>query len=69
MVLPNNTMTANIVERVLDDSFIDMAINCTNSHGQGDLKYEQHIGNIPCNERGGAFIRGYLAIRIYFVLF
>ena len=66
MVLPNNTMQADISERVLDDNFIDMAIDCTNSHGQGDSKYAQYIGNIPCVEKGREFMHGYLAIRLYF---
>ena len=42
VLLPNDTTPANIAERVLDDNFIDMAINCTNSHGQGD----QNMNNI-----------------------
>ena len=45
-----------------------LVINCTNSRGQGDPKYEQHIGNTPCDEKDRAFMRRYLAVRIYFGL-
>ena len=46
-----------------------MVINCSNSLGQGDPKYEQHIGNISCDKKGRHFMLGYSAIRIYFGLF
>ena len=68
VVLPEYTTPADLAERVLDDNFIDHIINCTNIHGQTDPKFMQHVGNIPQDEKGRAFIRGYLGIRIHFGL-
>ena len=39
------------------------------AEGVLDSKYEQHIGNITCNEIDRGFMRGYLAIKTYFGLF
>ena len=68
VVLPEYTTPADLAERVLDDNFIDHIINCTNIHGQTDPKFMQYVGNILQDEKGRAFIRGYLGIRIYFGL-
>ena len=68
VVLPEYTTPADLAERVLDDNFIDHIINCTNIHSQTDPKFMQHVGNIPQDGKGRAFIRGYLGIRIYFGL-
>ena len=53
VVIPDDTTPADNAKQVLDDDFIDMAINCTN------------IGNIPCDEKCKAFMCGYLANRTY----
>ena len=66
--LPDYTTPADLAERVLDHNFIDHIINCTSIHGQTDPKFMQHIGNIPQDEKGRAFMRGYVGIRIYFGL-
>ena len=68
VVLPDYTTPADLAERELNDNFIDHINNCTNIHGQTDRKSMQYVGNIPQGEKGGAFMRGYLGIRIYFGL-
>ena len=35
-----------IVELVLDDTFFDRVIRCTNNHGQGDQKYSYLISKV-----------------------
>ena len=56
---------------VLDETFIDCVICCTNNHGQRDAKFLDLMNKtfgenkIPCNDKGIHFFRGSFALKIY----
>ena len=52
-----------IVEKIMDDDFIKQCIEATNEHGSSDPKFIEKIGEIPCNEKGISFVRGFIAIK------
>ena len=58
-----DTKPNNIVEHIMDDEFILKCIDATNEHGESDQKFYQNIGNIPSDEKGTWFVRGFFAIK------
>ena len=67
----DGTSPSDLVELVLDHTFLDRVIRCTNNHGQGGQKYSHLISNvfgrcdIPCNDFGRSFIKGFFALKVY----
>eukprot|EP00112_Aurelia_sp_Birch-Aquarium-sp1_P006772 Seg1740.6 transcript_id=Seg1740.6/GoldUCD/mRNA.D3Y31 product="hypothetical protein" protein_id=Seg1740.6/GoldUCD/D3Y31 len=59
----NDAKPHEIVEMILSDAFVDDCIDATNYHGQNDPKFQRRLGNLEKNEKGRAFIRGFLAIK------
>ena len=58
-----DTKPNTIVEHIIDDEFILKCIDATNEHGESDQKFDQNIGNIPRDEKGIWFVRGFFAIK------
>eukprot|EP00795_Rhopilema_esculentum_P004046 gene4046-20219_t len=58
-----NTKPHVIVEMIMDNTFIETCIDATNEHGLSDQKYAKKIGEIPKNEKGVHFLRGFFAIK------
>ena len=42
----DGTSPSDLVELVLEDTFLDPVIRCTNNHGQGDQKYSHLISKV-----------------------
>ena len=67
----DGTSPSDLVEFVLDDTYLDHLIHCTDNHGQGDQKYSHLISKvfgrceIPCNDFGRSFIKGFFALKVY----
>lgn len=59
----DDTKPNDIVERIIDERFMLMCIDATNEHGQSDPKYLEKIGEIPLEEKGIWFVRGFLAVK------
>ena len=58
----------DIVERILDNTFIDRCIDATNSHGMNDQNYTSRVGLLTKDDKGRSFIRGFLAIKWHLAL-
>ena len=59
----NDAKPHEIVETILSDAFIDDCIDATIYHGRNDPNFQKRLGNLEKNEKGRAFIRGFLAIK------
>ena len=53
----------NLVELVIDDSFLDLCIEATNEHAAEDASFIKEIGIIEKSEKGRAFMKGFLAVK------
>ena len=53
----------DLVEKILDDEFIDKCIDCTNAHGSNDPVYIKEIGVIEKSDKGRSLIRGFFALK------
>ena len=68
---PIKTSSSDLAELVLDETFIDRAIRCTNYHGERDARFLGLINKtfgeskIPCNDKGINFFEGFFALKIY----
>ena len=59
-----------VVEMVITDEILDNCIIATNSHGQEDAEFTKIFPNgISDGQKGGALIKGYLAIEWHLSLF
>ncbi len=57
------TKPNDIIEELLDDTFILNCINATNEHGHNDPNFIEKIGEIPGDEKGIWFMRGFIAVK------
>ena len=62
-LFPNETKPHEIIEVIMDEEFILNAIDATNEHGSTDPLFLEKIGQIPHDEKGIYFVRGYFAIK------
>ena len=53
----------NLVELVIDDSFLDLCIEATNEHGAEDASFIKEIGITEKSEKRRAFMKGFLAVK------
>ena len=53
----------NLVELVIDDSFLDLCIKATNEHAAEGASFIKKIGIIEKSEKGRAFMKGFLAVK------
>ena len=68
---PHQTSSSDLAEVVLDETFIDRAIRCTNNHGQRDAKFLDSMNKTfgenknPRNDKRINFFKGSFALKIY----
>ena len=53
----------NIVEKVLDDEYLDNCIDAINNHAHDDASFQQTFGLLLKNEKHRALLRGFRAIK------
>ena len=71
---PDQTSPSDLAELVLDETFIDRVIRCTNNHGQRDAKFLDFMNKtfgenkIPGNDKGINFFKGFFALKVMLAL-
>ena len=58
-----DTKPNEIVEKIMDDTFILECIAATSEHGANDPKFVEKIGELPRDEKGIWFTRGFIAMK------
>ena len=58
-----DTKPNEIVEKIMDDSFILDCIAATNEHGANDPQFDVNIGELPKDEKGIWFVKGFIAMK------
>ena len=54
----DGTIPHMIIEKIMDDAF-----DATNEHGSSDPNFVANIGQIPSDDKGICFLRGFFAIK------
>ena len=58
----------DLVELVINDTFLDLCIDATNEHAVNDDSFRKNIGIIEKNEKGRALLKGFLAVKWHLAL-
>ena len=59
----SETKAHEIVEQIIDQHFLDLCIEATNAHGENDANYMSRVGILTQDEKGRAFMKGFLSIK------
>ena len=62
-LLDDDTKPHDVLEKIMDDTFILSCIEATNEHGANDPNFVNTIGEIAADEKGIYFVRGFFAIK------
>ena len=62
-LLDDDTKPHDVLEKIMDDTFILSCIEATNEHGAHDPNFVNKIGEITTDEKSIYFLRGFFAIR------
>ena len=62
-LLDDDTKPHDVLEKIMDDTFILSCIKATNEHGANDPNFVNTIGKITADEKGIYFVCGFFAIR------
>ena len=62
-LLDDDTKHHDVLEKIMDDTFILSCIEATNEHGANDPNFVNKIGEITTDEKGIYFVGGFFAIR------
>ena len=62
-LLDDDTKPHDVLEKIMDDTFILSCIEATNEHGANDPNFVNTIGEIAAYEKGTYFVRGFFAIK------
>ena len=57
------TKVHEIVEQIIDQHFLDLCVEATNAHRDNDPNYLSMVGILTQDEKGRAFIKGFLSIK------
>lgn len=63
LVFDPDTAPNEIIEKIMDNTFILDCIAATNEHGAHDPKFVEKIGELSRDEKGICFVRGFIAIK------
>ena len=62
-LLDDDTKPHDVLETIMDDTFILSCIEATSEHGANDPNFVNTIGEITADEKGIYFVRGFFAIK------
>ena len=64
----SETKVHEIVEQIIDQHFLDLCVEATNAHRDNDPNYLSMVGILTQDEKGRAFIKGFLSIKWHLFL-
>ena len=63
-LLDDDTKPHDVLEKIMDDTFILSCIEATNEHGANDPNFVNETGEITTDEKGIYFVRGFFYYKV-----